>query len=136
MKPITKLILISATTLFCGFFVGRFYQHSKSGYHYELVSESSHDFEFGTVNLQQVTESVGMPFLDTGTTKITFDNRVLYEAQRSFQEDAPVARNLQVRGSKITWEDGDYEYDLAITRPAESKRENKAEMATPRKPSD
>jgi len=136
MKTSAKFVSMSAVTLICGFFAGRFYQHSTAGYNFALKSESEHEFDLGTVSLQTVSESVGTSLLSTDTTRISFANRLLYEAKRDFQESAPIARNLEVNGNQVSWQDGDYRYDLAISTNPNTKMENKTEQATPKNPSD
>lgn len=122
MNPKAKRLIIHALLLVVCFFAGQFYRHITSGHHYELHEEKRHDFELGGIHWQYATDSIGLPFLDPGTTKIIFDDRVLYEAKRGFQESAPYARNIETLGNQIRWDDGDYRYQLDISKlPKEVK---------------
>lgn len=107
-------ILIAVAIFILGYLVGGHVQHSKTGYHYELHDEAVYDFELGTIRWQYVTETVGLPILDPGTTIIEFDNRRLYTARRAFQESAPYARDITVTEAGLNWQDGDYHYSLDI----------------------
>ncbi len=126
MKPFTKLILVSGITLLLGFFVGRFFQHQQTGYRFELIEETSHDFPLGELSSQHGFESIGLELINTNTTLIRFENRLLYKAKRGFQDGAPVVRNLQVRDQEVSWEDGDFRYELMISAMLTS---NKGEPA-------
>lgn len=55
-----------------------------------------------------------MPFLDPGTTILEVDGRTISKAQRSFQESSPYAQNIITAQNRITWDDGDYQFDLTI----------------------
>ena len=68
----------------------------------------------GTVEWKCVTESVGMPFLDPGTTIIDFKGRTIFKARRIFQENYPYARNVQVTNDTIAWDDGELKYHLIV----------------------
>jgi hypothetical protein len=57
-----------------------------------------------------------MPFLDSGTTILEVDGRTIYKAERGFQEGSPFARNIFTAQDSISWDDGEYQFDLTIKR--------------------
>ena len=79
----------------------------------------------GSVHWSLITESIGTPFLDPGTTLIKWNGRTIYKAQRDFQESTPVATNLKTSDSAIEWDDGEYHYKLAITETPASQPKSK-----------
>jgi hypothetical protein len=97
-----------------GFFMGRVFQHLKSGYHFEIIDEKEIQSSLGTVEWKCVTESIGMPFLDPGTTILDFKGRTIFKARRMFQENYPYARNVQVANDTIVWDDGELKYYLTV----------------------
>ena len=111
-KIILAAIGIALVTL--GFVSGRFVQHSKSGYHYDVRATKDYDSPVGPIRWSYVTESVGMPFLDSGTTILELDGRMIYKAKRSFQESSPCARNIRATPEGVAWDDGDFLFDLTI----------------------
>jgi hypothetical protein len=110
--------LIHAVTLSAvfSFFLGCLFEHSRSGYNLKVLETQKFDSAYGPVTWTAVKETVGVSFLDTGKTKIEFDGREIYKAQRGFQESVPYARVLKVSGSSIEWTDGDYRYFLDIQK--------------------
>lgn len=116
MKRKIILAVIGLALLAIGFAVGRFVQHNKSGYHYDVRDTKIYDSPVGPIRWSHVTESVGMPFLDTGTTILEVDGRMIYKAKRSFQESSPYARNIRATQEGVAWDDGDFQYDLKIQR--------------------
>jgi hypothetical protein len=114
MKRVLKLTAIGVGLIILGFFAGRVFQHLKSGYHLETIDQKEIQSSLGTVEWKCVTESVGMPFLDTGTTIIDFKGRTIFKARRIFQENYPYARNIQVTNDTIVWDDGDLKYHLTV----------------------
>lgn len=95
MKRKIILAVIAIALLATGFGVGCYVQHSRSGYHYEVIENKNFDSPVGPIRWSYVTESVGMPFLDSGTTILEFDGKIIYKAKRSFQESSPYARNIK-----------------------------------------
>ncbi|MGL5020205.1 MAG: hypothetical protein ACRDBP_18865 [Luteolibacter sp.] len=108
------LAVIGLALLAAAFFAGRFVQHSNSGYHYDVIDTKDYDSPVGPIRWSYVTESVGIPFLDPGTTILEVDGRTIYKAKRGFQESSPFARNISATRNGIAWEDGDYRFDLTI----------------------
>ena len=70
----------------------------------------------GPIHWSYVTESVGLPFLDPGTTVIKFEGRTIYKAQRGFQESVPFAQSIETSDKSITWNDGEFRFHLAVDR--------------------
>jgi hypothetical protein len=116
MKRKIILTLIGLALLSAGFGVGRFVQHSKSGYHHEVRDSKYYESPVGPIRWSYVTESVGKPFLDPGTTILEVDGRTIYKSKRAFQESGPYARNIAATPDGIAWEDGDFRFDLKIDR--------------------
>ncbi|MCB1227453.1 MAG: hypothetical protein KDK99_16665 [Verrucomicrobiales bacterium] len=114
---------IGVLILILGFAIGAFYLSAKSGYHYKLLKEKDYESALGPVKWSCFMESVGFPFLDTDRTMITIGNRTIYKAQRGFQEGKPIARNIEISGQSITWEDGDYRYHLTMEAMTEDETE-------------
>jgi len=109
--------------LMLGFIGGRLYQHATTGYHFIVNSKKEYPFRLATVHWSLVTESVGLPIHDPGTTMIEWNDRTLYKAKRDFQEKGPFAGNIRTSDSTIEWDDGEYSYHLTIAElaPAELK---------------
>jgi hypothetical protein len=97
-----------------GFASGRLYQHAKTGFHLKILAEKEHGTSTDPVRWRYVSESVGMPFLDPGTTIIEYRGRTIYKAQRGFQESVPVAANVSVSDKQIDWDDGELRFHLTI----------------------
>ncbi len=116
MKRKITFALIGLTLLAIGFVAGALVQHSKSGYHYEVKDTKDYASPVGPVRWSYVTESVGMPFLDSGTSILELDGRTIYKAKRVFQEPSPYAKNISATQKGIAWDDGDFRFDLAIQR--------------------
>ena len=124
MKRKIILAVIGLALLAAAFFAGRFVQHGNSGYHYEVRDTKDYDSPVGPIRWSYVTESVGIPFLDPGTTILEVDGRTIYKAKRGFQESSPYARNISATQDGIAWDDGDYRFDLTIHRMKTGKPPN------------
>jgi hypothetical protein len=90
------------------------------GYHYELRSEKRVPYGEGTVAIKYVTESMGLPFLDPGTSIVTLESGsgseiTIYKARRVFQEASPFVDDVKVTGDVIEWSDGRKQYHLRIS---------------------
>ena len=116
MKRKITIAITGLALLAVGFVAGRFVQHNESGYHYEVRDTKNYDTSVGPIRWSYVTESVGMPFLDSGTTVLELDGRTIYKAKRSFQESSPYAKDISATPEGIAWDDGDFRFDLAIHR--------------------
>jgi hypothetical protein len=114
MKRFLIYSTVGVALVLAGFFAGRLYQHLKSGYHFEIRDEKTYQSSLGKIEWSYVTESVGMPFLDSGTTIINFQGRTIFKAQRIFQESYPYAENIQVTNGSIVWDDGELKYHLTV----------------------
>jgi len=114
MKRSIIRLAIGSTLLLAGFVGGRLFQHAKTGFHFKILAEKQYGSSKDPVRWQSVSESVGVPFLDSGTTIIEYRNRTLYKAQRVFQESAPAAANISVSDRQIDWDDGELRFHLTI----------------------
>lgn len=116
MKRKITMAIFGLALLAIGFAAGLFVQHNRTGYHYEVRDTKDYISPIGPVRWSYVTESIGMPFLDSGTTILEVDGRTIYKAKRGFQEGSPFARNIITPQDRIAWDDGDYQFDLTIKR--------------------
>jgi len=114
MKRVPILVAATVLLLAVGFVGGRVFQHAKTGFHFKLLAERVYGPSSDPVRWRCVSESVGMPFLDPGTTILEYRGRTIYRAQRAFQESVPVAANVRVSGKQIEWEDGEYRFHLTV----------------------
>jgi hypothetical protein len=115
MKHALTILLVGIVMFGIGLVSGSSIQKSKAGYHYQLLERKEYPSELGTIEWSSFQESVGTPFiLDPEKTMINLGNRTIYKAQRDFQENAPRARNIEISGNLISWEDGDFQYRLAV----------------------
>lgn len=90
------------------------------GYHYELRSEKRVPYGEGTVAIKHVTETMGFPFLDPGTSIVTLERAsggetTIYKARRVFQEASPFVSEVKVNGDAFEWNDGRKLYQLRIS---------------------
>jgi hypothetical protein len=116
MKRKILLAAIGLSISVASFVAGRAFQHNKSGYHYEVKETKDFSSPVGPVRWSYVSESVGMPFLDPGTTIIEVDGRMIYKAKRAFQQSSPYARNISATQDGIAWDDGEYQFDLRLQK--------------------
>ena len=112
-------ILVLAGTFVAGFKVGVFFQHCKTCYVHEIRSERTYSSPYGAIRLEYATESIGVSFLDPGTSTIVLKEPsgqevVLYKAQRGFQESSPFPEELVVTDDQIRWDDGLHVYSLRL----------------------
>lgn len=120
------------------FWAGCRFQHMCSGYHFEVRDEKVYPFGTGKIRWRYVTESIGVPFLDPGTTHIEYlhdhgGTTTIYKAQRVPREPLPFAENIKTSGSTITWDDREFRYKLEIEamppeKPAETPAVKNAEQ--------
>ena len=119
LQEMKRKITVATTALALlaiGFAIGLFVQHNRTGYHYEVRDTKEYSSPVGPVRWSYVSESIGMPFLDSGTTILEVDGRTIYKAERAFQESSPYARNIIAVQDGIVWDDGDYQYNLTMKR--------------------
>ncbi len=100
--------------LVAGFILGRWHGILTKGYVYRIRERQTHDSPSGSVEWRHVTKHVGWELMDTGTTELEYDGRLLYSATRDFQEDRPFASDIRFDGKRLEWDDGDYFYSLEI----------------------
>ena len=108
---IVVLLLLLGLT----FFAGTLYEHAAHGYYFKVREKKDYETSMGPVHWSYVTESIGIPFLDPGTTIIEHEGRILYKAPRFFQESVPFAQNIVSSNNFIGWDDGEYHFHLVIT---------------------
>lgn len=114
MKRFLIRSLVAIVLLSVGFVVGRWFQHGQTGFHFEVREEKEYGSPDHPVRWRYVTETVGLPFLDPGTTVLEYRDRVIYKARRIFQESVPFAQNIKVSGNEIDWSDGELLFHLTI----------------------
>jgi len=130
MKTALKQIILVILILTLGFVTGRAFQHTRTGYYFEVREKEEYAFPLGEIRWSYVTESVGIPFLDPGTTIIEYEGRTLYKAKRGFQESFPFAQNIQTSGNSIDWSDGEYSFHLTIAKEEKKTEPNQAMQRT------
>lgn len=117
-KPWLLGCVVVGVLLTMGFFAGRGYQDMKNGYHFSVQDDKSFPFMNGEIHLKHVYEYVGFELMVTGKTLIEYTGLgtgvTLYKAQQCFQESTPVAKNLQVDGNTLRWDDGEVRYKLEM----------------------
>jgi len=106
------------------------------GYHYELRSEKRVPYGEGAVVIRYVTETMGLPFLDPGTSIVTLEDgfggeTTIYKARRIFQEAYPFVSDVKVEGEAFEWTDGDKQYHLRIHPLRGTTPPNENETAYP-----
>jgi len=135
MRPILICVLVGATSLgvglFTGFVSGRFVQHGATGLHYEVHEQKEYDSPFGAITWSYVTETIGIPLLDPGTTVIKLGNRTIYKAERGFQESVPYADNIETSENSIRWDDGIFRYHLMIEEMKKGGLNGSADVSQP-----
>jgi hypothetical protein len=114
MKKWEKAVSLLAFLLM-GFFCGSFSQQARSGHRFRVLAEKEYSSAVGTVRWVAARESVGMPVLETETTMIEVDGRVVYKAKRDFQEKGPYAEVVSVTNNVIVWRDGISRYELRVS---------------------
>ena len=117
MKPVLRLIVPAVGTLAVGFGLGRCHGVLTRGFHYEIRDAKTYGAGRDAVEWRYVTKSVGLAFLDPGTTELEYRGRLLFSAQRAFQENHPYAHDVQFDGEILQWDDGEFAYVLTI-RPS------------------
>ena len=121
MKPGYRTAIIVLATLAVGFALGRGHAVLTRGYFYEIRDKKIFDSPNGPLEWRHVTKTVGLPFLDPGTTELEYNGRIFYSAGRIFQEDYPFAKDVVFDGRTIFWKDGEFSYSLKIE---EIKKQN------------
>jgi hypothetical protein len=116
MKRKFTPVIVGLVLLAIGFASGFLVSYINSGYHYEVIDTKNYKSPMGSIQWSSVTESVGWSFLDPGTTILEIEGRTIYKAKRYFQENVPVAKNVSTSNDHITWDDGEYLFDLTLRR--------------------
>ena len=122
MKRFFLGALVVVVFLAIAFMAGRWFERMRNGYHFEVLEEKRIESTTGPIYWRNVSEYVGFPVLVTNSTLIEIDGRLIYKAQRIFQESYPVADHLKVNNGRIEWDDREYSYSLKLQKlkPAES----------------
>lgn len=126
MKRLLIRLAIGSVLLLIGFVGGRLFQHAKTGFHFKVLAEKDYGSAKDPVRWQSVSESVGIPFLDPGTTTLEFRGRTIYKAQRIFQESIPVAANVSVSDQQIVWDDGELRFHLTVEEMKKGEQDGAA----------
>ncbi len=84
------------------------------GNYYEIIAEKTYASEIGPIQYRYVIETVGVPFLDPGTSILEYQGRTIYKARRMFQESHPVAAHIGVTNRQIIWDDGELKFQLTV----------------------
>ena len=111
-----------------GFIGGRAFERMKSGYHVNVLSKKVYESAVGRVEWSHISESFGAANLNPDTTMIKFEDRIVYKAQREFQETSPFVDDVTVSDNNVRWNDGEFQFSLTV-EPA-----NKGTNAVDRKP--
>ena len=114
MKRTLIRVGIGAALLIIGFVGGRIFQNLKNGYSYKVLEQKEYASSLGPIEWNCVSETVGLPVLDPEKTTISFENRIIYKAQRDFQESSPFAENIETASNSIVWDDRDFRYHLTV----------------------
>jgi hypothetical protein len=129
LQKIIVWTLVVVATFVAGHVSGRMLQHARTGYHYRVRNEKDIPFQSRSLSVRYVTGSVGLPFLDPGTTILALDDITIYKARRCFQEGFPVATDVSVNGDEISWNDGVNRYRLHV-EPIPDATANRAPTVT------
>jgi hypothetical protein len=135
MKKPIAFTIAGVALVTAGFVAGRVFQHLRSGYHYEIREEKTYPWKPGGIRWRYVTESVGLPFLDPGTTILEFNERTIYKAKRGFQESVPFAGNVKTSDNGVEWDDGEYRFRLSVeplpAKPPSSATSSSSSVSPP-----
>jgi hypothetical protein len=119
MKQTLVWTLVIVLAVCAAFWFGRRFERFKAGHFYEIRSEKTVPFGDKELHIQYVTESIGTPFLDPGTSVLTIREVgsvpiTIYKAKRGFQESSPYVSDASIKDNAISWDDGLYQYELKI----------------------
>jgi hypothetical protein len=131
MKRVLISLTVGVVLLAVGFASGRLFQHAKTGFHFKVLAEKEYGSSRDPVRWQYVSESVGMPFLDPGTTTLEYRGRTIYKTQRIFQESVPVAANVSISDQQITWDDGELRFHLTVEEMKKGEQDGAANGSQP-----
>jgi hypothetical protein len=114
MKSLSIRPAVGVILLVSVFVAGALFQYARNGFFFAVLAEKQYGASADPIRWRLVNESVGMPFVDLGTTIIEYRGRTIYKAQRIFQESFPVAENIKVTDKQIDWDDGELRFHLTV----------------------
>jgi hypothetical protein len=128
---ISALVVVSVTAYILGWYSYKL----KYGYWHEVRREKSYPTANGLIKVSYITETIGIPFMDPGTSSVTLtDNNglefLLYKSNLIFQEGYPFVDGVTIEKNIIRWEDGIRKYELHI-EDIEKCRSNPAVNRSP-----
>lgn len=129
LRTLLVLMFVLVLTFVLGLWLGGTIQHWKTGYVYKLRNEKTYSSPNGTIRLEYATESVGMAFLDPGTSTIALEEPdgtkfILYKAPRAPRESFPFVKDVEVTPEEMRWDDGCFAYTLHIEASQRGDRES------------
>jgi hypothetical protein len=77
------------------FMAGRWVERFRGGYRYEVLEETKVESDLGPIYSRTVGEAVGYRTLNTETFVLEVDRRIVYKAQRDFQEKVPILSGVR-----------------------------------------
>jgi hypothetical protein len=116
MKKFLLATTISIVIAIAAFLAGRWFERTAQGYHYQVLEEKEIPGAAFPVRWKVVDERVGFVPVNMGTTLIEADGRIIYKAQRVFQEAYPHAKNVTANQGTIEWDDGEYSFSLKMQK--------------------
>jgi hypothetical protein len=131
MKRLSIRPAVGVILLVSAFVAGALFQHARNGFFFKVLAEKQYGASADPVRWRCVSESVGMPFLDPGTTTIEYRGRTIYKAQRIFQESVPVAGNIKVSDKQIDWDDGELRFHLTVEEMKRGEPDGPANRSRP-----
>ncbi|MDZ4817802.1 MAG: hypothetical protein SGJ20_02395 [Planctomycetota bacterium] len=94
-----------------GFLVGRVITNLSNGYRYQLLEEK----KYGPVTWRCIHEEVGFAYPYMVKNELEYDGRLIYKADAGVSQNNPSVRGVAVNGGNVSWNDGEYAYELKIT---------------------
>jgi len=129
MKPSHIRFAVGAALLVIGFITGRFFQHERTGFHFKVLAVKEYGASIDPIRWRYVSETVGMPFLDPGTTIIEYRHRTIFKAARIFQGSVPFADHIKTSGNQIDWDDGELSFHLTVEEMKKGGPANRSQPA-------
>lgn len=121
MIRLRNAVWVALLTASMGLVGGIFLHRAIARHRFAVRQEKTYPTSAGDVHWQYVTDTDGPALLDPGATQLEFNGRILYKAQRYFQDDKPFVDEIKVTDGTIDWQDGEYIYSLRINPIKERK---------------